>query len=79
MFHKFSFSNDFCSIAPEPIVTIISIRPPWAEGINVCSNGVGLLTKMATMHVYWEKKKTLRKSSSPYQETWNFETSYKYL
>ena len=46
-----------------PIETKFHMEPPWDGETNVCSNGPGHMTKMATMPIYG---KNLKKSSSNY-------------
>ena len=38
------------------------MMPPWDGGTEVCSNGQGHMTNMATLAIYGKK---LKKSSSP--------------
>ena len=55
----------FKHLLPEttgPIDAKFHMEPPWDGGTNVCSNGPGHMTKMATMPIYG---KNIKKSSSP--------------
>ena len=61
----FTLSNDLCSGAPGPTVTIFHIQPPRARRTKIYSNSRSLLTKMSAMPIYDKKKTNLRKSSSP--------------
>ena len=52
--------NEATGSAVPRIKVKFCIKPPWDEGTNICSNGPGLMTKMATMPIYG---KNLKKSS----------------
>ena len=55
------FSNIFSSEITGPIEAKFHVEPPWDGGTEVCSNGLGHMTKMAAMPIYG---KNLKKSSS---------------
>ena len=61
----FTFSNIFSSETAWPIKAKFYVEPPWEEGMKVCINGPGHMTKMAAMPIYG---KNLKKSSSPEPE-----------
>ena len=46
------FSNVFSSETAWPIKAKFYVEPPWEGGTNVCINGPGHMTKMATMPIY---------------------------
>ena len=48
----FRISNDFSSGASGPMLLKFHLEPPWGRGMKDCSNGCGLLTKMAAMPIY---------------------------
>ena len=56
-----TFSNIFSSETTGPIEAKYHVEPPWDGGMKVCSNGPGLMTNMAAMHIYVQN---LKKSSS---------------
>ena len=56
-----TISNDFSSKTTGPIVTKFHIQPTGPLGKKNCSNGLGHMTKMATMPIYG---KNIKKSSS---------------
>ena len=57
-----TFSNDFSSETAGPISIKFHMQHPDNGRLKVCSNGPGLMDKMATMPIYG---KNLKKSSSP--------------
>ena len=57
-----TFSNVFSSETTGPIEAKFHLESPWDGGTKVCSNGPGLMTKMAAIPIYGKK---LKKSSSP--------------
>ena len=57
-----TFSNFFSLETARPIEAKFHVKPPWAGGTKVCSNGPGHMTNMAVMPVYG---KNFKKSSSP--------------
>ena len=50
----FTFSNIFSETA-WPIKAKFYVDPPWEGGTKVCINGLGHMTKMATMPIYGKK------------------------
>ena len=56
-----TFSNFFFLETAWPIEAKFYVEPPWDGGTKVWSNGLGHMTKMATMPIYG---KNLKKSSS---------------
>ena len=60
-----TFSNIFSSETTESIEAKFHMEPAWVGGTKVCSNGPGLMTKLAAMPIY---DKNLKKSSSPEPE-----------
>ena len=60
-----TFSNIFSSETAWPINFKFYVEPPWEGGTKVCINGLGHMTKMATMPIYG---KNLKKSSFPEPE-----------
>ena len=46
------FLNFFSSITTRPIEDKFHVEPHWDRVTNVCSNGQGHMTKMATMPIY---------------------------
>ena len=46
------FLNFFFSITTCPVEAKFHVEAPWDGGTNVCSNGLGQMTKMATMPIY---------------------------
>ena len=44
--------NFFSSITTWPIEAKFYVESPWDEGMKACSNCLGHMTKMATMHIY---------------------------
>ena len=56
-----TISNNFSSETTGPIATKFHIQPPGPLG-KKSSNGLGIMTNMATMPIYG---KNLKKSSSP--------------
>ena len=47
-----TFSNDFSSEPTGPISVQFHIRHPGNVRLKICSNGLGLMDKMATMPIY---------------------------
>ena len=47
-----TFSNFFSLKSTRPIKAKFQVEPPWNGGTKVCSNGLGHMTKMATMPIY---------------------------
>ena len=62
-----TFSNIFSSDTIGPIEPKFHVEPPWEEGMKVCSNGPGNMTKMATMPIYG---KNLKNSSPDPKGRW---------
>ena len=56
-----TFSNFFFLETPRPIEAKFHVEPLWERGMNVSTNGLCYMTKMATMSTY---VKNLLKSSS---------------
>ena len=56
-----TFSNIFSSETTGQIEVKFHVEPPWDGGTNVCSNGPGHMTNMATMPIYGKNLK----NSSP--------------
>ena len=56
-----TFSNIFFSETTGLIEAKFHMEPPWDEGMKVCSNDPGHMTKVAVMPIY---SKNLKKSSS---------------
>ena len=52
MVRRQHFSNIFSSEATGPIEAKFHMEPPSVVGKKVCSNGLGHMTKMATMPIY---------------------------
>ena len=50
------FSNFFSSITARQIEAKFHAEPPWDRGTKLCSNGLGHMTKMAAIPVFWRKK-----------------------
>ena len=48
------FSNFFSPITARPIEAKFHVEPFWDVGMQVCSNGPGHMSKMATMPMYGE-------------------------
>ena len=46
------FQNFFSSITAMPIEAKFHVALPWDWGMEVSSNGLGHMTKMATMPIY---------------------------
>ena len=42
-----------------PIEAKFHVEPPWNGGMNICSNGPGHMTNMATMPIYGKNKSSL--------------------
>ena len=53
-----TFSNFFSLETAKPIEAKFHEEPPWNDGMKVCSNGPGLLTNVAVMHIYSQNLKT---------------------
>ena len=49
------FSNFFSSIAARPTKANFHVEPPWDEETKHRSNGLGHITKMASMPIYGKK------------------------
>ena len=63
--------NIFSSETPGPIKVKFHMELLWDGGTKVCSNGPGLMTKMAAMPVYGENlKNLLRNQKANDLETW---------
>ena len=64
-----TFSNFFCWETVMPTEAKFHVEPQWVwdRGTKVCSNGLGHMTKMATMPIYG---KTLKNSSSLDSKGW---------
>ena len=60
-----TISKVFFSETTWPIKVKFYVEPPWEGGTKVCINGLGHMTKMATMSIYG---KNLKKTSSPEPE-----------
>ena len=54
-------SNFFSVETARPIEAKFHVDPPWDWGTNICSNGPGHMTKLATMPIC---SKNIKKSSS---------------
>ena len=50
-----TFSNDFSSEVPEPVLLKFYMEPPKVVGTKNCENGRSPLTKMAAMPIYGKK------------------------
>ena len=51
--HSDSTFSDFFSLkSTRPIKAKFHVEPPWNGGTKVCSNGLGHMTKMATLPIY---------------------------
>ena len=64
------YSNVFSSINARPIEAKIHVALPWDEGMEVSSNGLDHMTKMAVLPIYGEIfKNLLRKQLADDLET----------
>ena len=60
--HSYStFSNFFSLEIVRPNEAKIHMEPPWDSGMKVCSNGLGHMTKMASMLIYGKNQKKKKK------------------
>ena len=51
--HTFTAAlSDFSSVTPGPIFFKLHVEPSVKGGLKICSNGCGLLIKMAAMPIY---------------------------
>ena len=63
--------NEATGSAVPRIKVKFCIEPPWDEGTNICSNGPGLMNKMATMPYMLKTLKHLLRNQKAYDlETW---------
>ena len=60
--HRSQFSNILSDETAWLIKAKFYVESPWEEGIKVCINGPGHMTKMVAMPIYG---KNLKKSSEP--------------
>ena len=72
--HSDSIFSNFSSITARPIEAKFHMALPWDEGMEVLSNGLGHMTKLAAM----EKKKKTSSSEPKGWRPWNLVCSIWY-
>ena len=53
------FQTSFSLATAKPIEAKFHVDPPRDEGMKVCSNGIGRMTKMVAMPIYGKNIKNL--------------------
>ena len=66
-----TFSNIFSSETTGPIKAKVHMEPPWDGGTEVCSNGPGHMTKLATIPIYHKNLKKIFFSGTKRPMTFN--------
>ena len=74
-----TFSNFFFLETAWPIETKFYAEPPWDGGMEVWSNGLGHMTKMAAMPLYGNNLKIASSLEPKGQLPWKLECSIGYL
>ena len=72
MFQHFQTSNFFSWKTARPIEAKFHLEPQWDRGTKICSNGLGHMTKMATMSIYSNNMKNSSSLEPKGRGPWTF-------